>query len=95
MKALIRRYSTICLLAVAVLAGCRSNGSKFLGQLVNTKNPSETFRKVRNGSEYLIVGSDQKPGVGALYRDGTLEVQGGLLSTNLTYVKQTDIILTP
>jgi hypothetical protein len=33
--------------------------------------------------------------VGAIYKDGTLEIKGTLLSTNLTYVKRTDTILTP
>ena len=95
MKALIFRFTTICLLAAAALTGCRSSGSEFLGRWVNTKNPSESFRIVRNGDEFLIVGSDQNPGVGAIYRAGTLEVHGGILSTNLTYVSQTDTILTP
>jgi hypothetical protein len=40
-------------------------------------------------------GQNQKPGVGATYKDGTLQVKGLLLSADLTYVKRTDTILTP
>lgn len=95
MKVLILRITAICLLAAAALTGCRRSGSEFLGSWVNTRNPSETFQIVRNGDGFLIVGSDQRPGVGATYKDGTLQVQGGLLSTSLTYLKQTDTISTP
>jgi hypothetical protein len=33
--------------------------------------------------------------VGAVYKDGTLEVKGALLSAELTYVKRTDTIVGP
>jgi hypothetical protein len=33
--------------------------------------------------------------VGAVYKDGTLEVKASLFSANLTYVKQTDTLLGP
>ena len=95
MKTLILRFISICLLCTAVLTGCASGGSEFLGNWVNTKNPNDTFQVTRNGDEYLIVGPDQKPGVGAIYKDGALEVKGTLLSTELTYVKRTDTIVGP
>lgn len=95
MKSLIFRFICIYLLVIVVLTGCASRGSEFLGKWVNTKNPSDTFQITRNGDEYLIVGPDQKPPVGAVYKDGTLEVKAALLSADLTYVKRTDTILTP
>jgi len=95
MKTLILRFISICLLCAAVLTGCASGGSEFLGKWVNTKNSNDTFQVTRNGDEYLIVGPDQKPGVGAIYKDGALEIKGALLSTELTYVKRTDTILAP
>jgi len=95
MKTLILRFISICLLSAAVLTGCASGGSEFLGKWVNTKNPNDTFQVTRNGDEYLIVGPDQKPGVGAIYKDGALEVKGALLSPELTHVKGTDTISTP
>ena len=95
MKTLILRITSICLLSFVALTGCASRGSEFLGKWVNTQNPNDTFQVTRNGNEYLIVGPGQKAGVGAIYKDGALEVQGALLSTNLTYVKRTDTILTP
>ena len=49
----------------------------------------------RNGDEYLIVGPNQKAGVGATYKDGALEVKGALLSAELTYVRRTDTIVGP
>jgi hypothetical protein len=33
--------------------------------------------------------------VGAVYKDGSLEVKGVLLSADLTYVKRTDTIIAP
>ena len=95
MRALILRIISICLLSAVALTGCASRGSEFLGSWVNTKNPNDTFQVTRNGDEYLIVSQDQKAGVGAIYKDGTLEVKGALLSTNLTYVKRTDTIVGP
>jgi len=95
MRALILRIISICLLSAVALTGCASRGSEFLGSWVNTKNPNDTFQVTRNGDEYLTVSQDQKAGVGAIYKDGALEVKGALLSTNLTYVKRTDTILAP
>jgi hypothetical protein len=95
MKTLILRFITICLLSAVVLTGCASRGSEYLGKWVNTQNPNDTFQVTRNGDEYLIVSQNQKPGVGATYKDGTLQVKGLLLSADLTYVKRTDTILTP
>jgi hypothetical protein len=72
-----------------------SRGSEFLGKWVNRQNPNDMFQVLRNGEEYLIVGQNQKPGVGAIYKDRALEIKGALLSANLTYVKQSDTILMP
>ena len=95
MKTLIFRILSIFLLSAVTLTGCASRGSEYLGKWVNTKNPNDTFQVTRNGDEYLTAGQDQKAAVGAVYKDGTLEVKGALLSANLTYVKRTDTILTP
>lgn len=95
MKSLILRFISICLLSTVALTGCASRGSEFLGKWVNTKDLNDKFQVTRNGDEYLIIGPDQKPPVGAVYKDGTLEVKGALLSANLTYVKRTDTILAP
>ena len=95
MKTSILRIISICLLGAVVLTGCASRGSEFLGRWVNTKNPNDTFQVTRNGDEFLIVSQEQKPDVGAIYKDGALEVKGALLSADLTYVKRTDTILAP
>ena len=95
MRTLIFRIIPICLLSAVALTGCESRGSEFLGRWVNTQNPKYTFVVTRNGDEYLIVAQDQKPGVGAVYKDGSLEVKGVLLSADLTYVKRTDTIIAP
>lgn len=95
MKTLILRIISLCLLSAVALTGCASGGSEYLGKWVNTKNPNDTFQVTRNGDEYLIVSPDNKAGVGAVYKDGTLEVKGMLLSADLTYVKRTDTIVAP
>jgi predicted small lipoprotein YifL len=95
MRTLILRFISIFLLSAVTLTGCASKGSEYLGKWVNTKNPNDTFQVTRNGDEYLIIGQEQKPGVGAIYKDGALEVKGALLSADLTYVKRTDTILAP
>lgn len=93
MKDLIFRFACMFLLSTVALTGCASRGAEFLGNWVNTQNPKDTFQVTRNGDEYLIVGENQKTRVGAIYKDGALEIKGTLLSTNLTYVRQTDTIL--
>ncbi len=95
MKTLILRIISTCLLSAAALTGCASRGSEFLGKWANTKDPSDTFQVTRNGDEYLIVAQDKKPGVGAVYEDGALEIKGPLLSANLTYIQRTDTIVGP
>jgi hypothetical protein len=95
MKAVILRIISICLLSTVALTGCASKGSEFLGSWVNAQNSYDTFQVIRNDDEYLIVGQDQKTRVGAIYKDGALEIKGALLSANLTYVRRTDTILAP
>jgi hypothetical protein len=95
MQNLIFRFTSICLLSAVTLTGCASRGSEFLGRWTNSKNPSDTFQVVRNGDGYLIVTENPQAEVGAIYKDGTLEGKGLLLSVNLTYIKRTDTILTP
>ncbi len=73
------------------LSGCRSTGSQFLGKWVNKANSTDSFQVVRNGDEFLIVGESGK--IGAIYKDGALEVKGALFSANLTYVQKTDTLL--
>ena len=95
MRNLIFRFTSICLLSAVGLTGCASRGSEYLGKWINTKNPNDTFQVMRNGDEYLIVTENPKAEVGAIYKDGTLEGKGLLLSVNLTYVRRTDTILAP
>jgi hypothetical protein len=95
MKDLIFRFASMFLLSTVALTGCQSRGTEFLGSWVNEQNPNDTFEVIRNGDEYLIVGQDQKTRVGAIYKDGALEIKGALLSANLTYVRRTDTILAP
>jgi hypothetical protein len=85
----------ICLISAAALAGFTSRESEFLGSWVNMKNRNDTFHVTHNGDEFLIVCQDQKPEVGAIYGDGTLEIKSALLSPNLTCVKQTGTIVGP
>ncbi len=91
MQNLIFRFACICLLSTVALTGCASKGSEFLGSWINAQNPTDTFQVTRNGDEYLIV--NQGKTIGATFKDGNLEIGGGLLSVNLTYVKQNDTIL--
>jgi hypothetical protein len=93
MKAAIFCFISISLISVVLLSGCRSTGSEFVGKWVNIQNPNDCFQVSRNGDEFLIVTRDSK--VGAVYKDGTLEVKGAILSASLTYVKQTDTVLGP
>jgi hypothetical protein len=80
-------------LTLILIAGCTSHGSQFLGKWVNTKNQHDTMEIVRNGEGYLIQADGTK--IGAIYKDGTLQVQGMLGRISLTYVKATDTIEAP
>lgn len=93
MKSSMIRSLSIFLFSIALLAGCASRGSEFLGTWINTKNPSDSFQIVRNGDQYLIVGKNGK--VGATYEKGMLEVKGMLGATDLTYDRKTGTILAP
>ncbi len=87
------RFLSAFILCVVILAGCTSKGSEFIGTWVNTRNPADTFQIVRNGDEFLIVNNGNK--VGATYEKGMLDIKGILVSTELTYDRKTDTILTP
>ena len=87
------RFFFIVLLSAVFVSGCRSTGSEFLGKWVNNANPNDSFQVVRNSDEFLIISQGGK--VGAVYKDGMLEVKGALLSTTLTYVKKTGTLLGP
>jgi hypothetical protein len=93
MKSATSRIIALSLLGVVFLSGCRSTGSEFLGKWVNKANPNDSFQVVRNADEFMIVSPSGK--IGAIYKDGALEVKGPLLSANLTYVKQTDTLIGP
>jgi hypothetical protein len=93
MKTLKHTLITVFIFSVVVLAGCGSKGSEFLGTWVNAKDASDTFQVIRNGDQYLIVGKASK--IGATYEKGTLEIKGALISTDLTYDRNTDTILAP
>ena len=79
MKSAILRFITITFFSAVFLSGCRSAGSEFLGKWVNKSNPSVS----------------PSGRVGAIYKDGALEVKGAFLTAELTYVKQTDTLLGP
>ncbi len=93
MKSAVFRFIAITLFSAVFLSGCRSTGSEFLGKWVNKANPNDSFQVVRNGDEFLIVSASGK--IGAIYKDGALEVKGALLSVNLTHVEKTDTLLGP
>lgn len=92
MKTLKFRLITAFLSSIVILAGCGSRGSEFLGAWVNTRNANDTFQIVRNGDQYLVVSGTNK--AGATYESGALEIKGMLGSTELTYDKKSDSILT-
>ena len=87
------RLLSALIFSVVILSGCASKGSEFLGAWVNTRNSTDTFQIVRNGDEFLVVNNGNK--VGATYEKGMLEIKGILISTELTYDRKTDTILTP
>ena len=93
MKASTLRFISAFIFSINILTGCASKDSEFLGSWVNTRNTTDTFEIVRNGDEFLIVNSANR--VGATYEKGMLEVKGILVSTELTYDRKDDTILTP
>ena len=87
------RFFPLLLLTTLLLTACSSGCSEFLGTWVNAQYPKDTFEINRNADEYLIVIRNQK--IGAIYKEGALEVEGSLFAANLTYVKQTDKVVGP
>jgi hypothetical protein len=106
MSKLIRPANTalpLILLATLLVVGCNSPGSKYLGKWENIKNSHDQIEIVSNGDNFLIKQAssgflNNKPEtttVTAVLKDGVLQIQGGFLTTSLTYVKATDTLITP
>ena len=87
MLSFVSRFARLGLLGVLIIAGCASHGSEFLGKWDNAKNTKDTMEIVRNGEQFLIVDQTQK--VGAVYKDGALEVQG-LFGRRVSHLHQKD-----
>jgi hypothetical protein len=89
---LTRRVQGVLIAVVVLAASCSRPGSEFLGTWVNTMNPKETIEITRNGDQYLAVVGGQK--MGAIYKDGTLEVASPLMGTvRMTYVRESTTLL--
>src|ERR1043166_8915662 len=89
----VRALSVPLLLAASMGAGCGGGGSEFLGKWENVKNPQTTMEIVRNGDQFLIIEGNDK--IGAVLKDGFLEVGSGLDAIRLTHVKSTDTLTAP
>ena len=84
------------LLLVSFLAvGCSGQGSQFVGKWVNTTNASDTMEITRNGEQFLIITPHQKLGIGAVYKDGFLQVPSTMGALTLTYIKSSDTLVAP
>ena len=84
----------LVLLVATVGTGCGGGqGSNFLGKWENIKNPRDTMEIVRNGDQFLIIEGSNR--VGAVLKDGSLEVAGMMGAIRLTHIKSSDTLTAP
>ena len=90
-----RRWTLLLLMVtlLIVVTACSRPGSEFVGNWVNTRDAKETMQIARNGDGYLIIQGKNK--IGAVYKDGGLEIGAALGQVRLTYVKSSDTVLAP
>lgn len=86
-------YCTVLVLAIVSAAACSGPGSEFLGKWVDTKNADIKMEITRNGEQFLIIAGGEK--VGAIYKDGGLEVSGAMGSVRITHVRDSDTLIVP
>lgn len=82
MKASVLRIISVCLLSSTALAGCGPAGLGRIPRPGEHKEPELYVPVLRNNGEHLTIKSRQKPGSGAIHRDGTVELKAGVLSAN-------------
>lgn len=90
------RFLALALGALIFVVACGgSPGSEFLGKWEDIKNPSDRVEIIRNGDHFLVVidGKDKK--IGAVLRDGALEIAGMMGVIRATYIKSSDTIIVP
>jgi hypothetical protein len=86
-----------------VLTACGDNGSEYVGKWARKDNPKLTAEIARNGDSFIIKQTDYAiftPGlkttnIPATFKDGLLQVQTGMGSANISYVKDRDTLLWP
>jgi hypothetical protein len=85
------------MLHLAFLLSCGKPGAEYIGKWQNVKNAHDQFEITRNGDNFLVrrttqgfFGKDQTTTVPGVLKDGILQLQGGLFTAPLTYVKDTD-----
>lgn len=97
--------NTLAFASVAlVLSACGQKGNDFVGTWQSTKFPSRSAQIERNGDGFLLkvtepsffkVSELETKVLPAVYKDGTLQVQGGFGTASVGYVKATDTLLMP
>lgn len=87
------RLTPTVLLALIMVAACGHPGTQFAGKWVNTKDPRDTMNITRNGDQFLVESRGNR--VGAVYKDGSLEVSGIIGSVRITHVKDSDTLIAP
>lgn len=75
------------------LGACSRPGSVFLGKWTNAKNVKDTMEIVENGDQFLIVSGKQK--LGAVLKDGGLEILGTLGAMRITHIQASDTLVAP
>jgi len=89
---------------VISLTACSEKGNDYIGKWGSKENANRTVQIEKNGESYLV--KETKPSmwtkgeletlsIPASYKDGMLQVQTGMGSVNISYVKGSDTLLMP
>jgi hypothetical protein len=93
-----------CASIALILSACGQKGNDFVGTWQSTKFPSRSAQIERNGDGFLLKVTEpsffkasevETKVLPAVYKDGTLQVQGGFGTASVGYVKATDTLLMP
>jgi hypothetical protein len=80
-------------LLTALILGCASAGSQYVGKWVNTNNNLDTMDITRNGDNFQITGATLEKIDATYAKDGTLQIPGPMgTGLSLSYVKSSDTL---
>lgn len=88
------QLAALALLVATVGTGCGGGPEiRLPGQMGKRQESTRSMEIIRNGDQFLITKSSNK--MGAVLKDGSLEVAGMMGAIRLTHIKSSDTLTVP